>query len=203
MSASARRLGLWSGVGLVVANMVGTGVFLATGFMAQDLGPGAVLLAWLLGSFVALCGTRAYATLATIVPRSGGEYRFLSDLLHPYLGYLAGWVTLLAGFSAPVAVNALAAAAFTNTLVPVGNVRLLACGYVLALTLLHAHDFAVSRITQDGLFALKAALVLGFVVMGLVGGTNAWPAWTPPNAHTGFPTAAFASSLFFIAFAFS
>jgi basic amino acid/polyamine antiporter, APA family len=203
MSPPAKRLGLWSGVGIVVANMVGTGVFLSTGYMSQDLGPGTVLLAWLVGSLVALCGTRAYAALATIVPRSGGEYRFLSDLLHPFLGYLAGWVTLLVGFSAPVAGNALAAAAFTNTLVPGFDTRLLASIYVLVLTLLHAHHSSVSRWTQDGLFAVKAALVLGFVLMGLVGGHNAWPTWTPPNAHDGFPLTPFATGLFFIAFAFS
>lgn len=201
--SSPVRLGLWSGVGLVVANMVGTGVFLSTGFMAQDLGPGAVLLAWLVGSGVALCGTQAYAALATLVPRSGGEYRFLSDLLHPFLGYLAGWVTLLVGFSAPVAVNALAAAAFTGTLVPVAHEKLLAGAYVLALTALHARTLRVSRLTQDSLVLLKAALVLGFALLGLLGGRNAWPDWTPPNVHAGLPLQPFATSLFFIAFAFS
>lgn len=203
MPQSAQRLGLWSGVGLVVANMIGTGVFVSAGYQAQDLGPGLLLGAWVVGALVALCGTRAYAELATLLPRSGGEYRFLSELVHPLLGYLAGWATLLVGFAAPVAVNALAAAAFTGTLLPVGDEKLLASVFVLALTALHSRDFAVSRSTQNGLVAVKALLVLGFVAMGLLGGSNRWPDWTPPHAHAGFPTGPFVTSLFFIAFAFS
>ena len=198
-----QRLGLWSGVGLVVANMIGTGVFVSAGYQAQDLGPGLLLGAWVVGALIALCGTRAYAELASLLPRSGGEYRFLSDLMHPLLGYLAGWATLLVGFSAPVAVNALASAAFTATLVPVGNEKLLASAFVLALTALHSRDFGVSRWTQDALVAVKVLLVLGFVAMGLLGGSNHWPDWSPPNVHAGFPTGPFVTSLFFIAFAFS
>lgn len=203
MSQAPQRLGLWSGVGLVVANMIGTGVFVSAGYQAQDLGPALLLGAWVVGALIALCGTRAYAELATLLPRSGGEYRFLSELMHPLLGYLAGWATLLVGFSAPVAVNALAAAAFTGTLLPVGHEKLLASVFVLALTALHARDFGISRVTQDGLVAVKALLVLGFVAMGLLGGSNRWPDWTPPNVHPGFPTGPFVTSLFFIAFAFS
>lgn len=203
MPQAPQRLGLWSGVGLVVANMIGTGVFVSAGYQAQDLGPGLLLFAWVVGSAVALCGARAYAELATLLPRSGGEYRFLSELMHPLLGYLAGWATLLVGFAAPVAVNALAAAAFTATLLPVPDEKLLASAFVLALTALHARDFGVSRLTQDALVAIKALLVLGFVAMGLLGGRHHWPDWTPPHAHAGFPTGPFVTSLFFIAFAFS
>src|SRR2546426_7528229 len=109
MSAPRRILGLGSGVGIVAANMIGAGVFLSAGFMAQDMGPGTILLAWVTGAVIALAGSRAYAAVAQLVPRSGGEYRYLSDLLHPSLGYLAGWGSLLLGFSAPVAVAAVAA----------------------------------------------------------------------------------------------
>jgi APA family basic amino acid/polyamine antiporter len=197
------RLGLFTGFGLVVANMIGAGVFLSAGYMAQDLGPGQILLAWAVGSLIALCGTHAYATLALRVPRSGGEYRLLHDLLHPFLGYFAGWVTLLAGFSAPVAANAHAAAAFTATLVPVAEPRLLAAGFVVALTLLHARRLSVSRWTQDLLVVAKIALVLAFAALGVFGGSWAWPTWTPPHAHDGFPAGPFAVGLFYIAFAFS
>jgi len=72
-----------------VANMIGTGVFLSAGFMAQEMSPGLILLAWVVGTGIALAGTRAYGEVARLVPRSGGEYRYLSELLHPYLGYLA------------------------------------------------------------------------------------------------------------------
>ena len=110
------RLGLFSGMGMVIANMIGAGVFLSTGFMAQDLNPKQILLAWAIGAFLALSGARAYAEIAQIVPKSGGEYRYLSTLVHPALGYLAGWASLLLGFSAPIAIDAFAAGAFANTL---------------------------------------------------------------------------------------
>lgn len=116
MHASAGHLGLKSGIGLVVSNMVGAGVFISSGFMAQDLTAGQILLAWFLGAAIALSGARAYATVAKWVPHSGGEYRYLSDLTHPALGCLAGWGSLLVGFSAPIAVNALAAGEFARTL---------------------------------------------------------------------------------------
>ena len=67
------RLGLWSGVGMVVASMIGSGVFLSTGFMAQDLSAGEVLAAWVVGLILALAGSWTYAAVAMLVPRSGGE----------------------------------------------------------------------------------------------------------------------------------
>ncbi len=203
MNTGSARLGLFTGFGLVVANMIGAGVFLSAGYMAQDLTPGQILLAWAVGAFIALCGTHAYATLALRVPRSGGEYRLLHDLLHPFLGYFAGWVTLLAGFSAPVAANAHAAAAFAATLVPVPYPRLTAAAFVLLLTALHARRLTVSRWTQDALVSAKIALVVAFALLGLVGGQSRWPTWTPPQAHDGFPAGPFAVGLFYIAFAFS
>ena len=195
--------GLWSGVGLVAANMIGSGVFLSSGFMAQDMGPGTILVAWLVGAMLALAGAQAYAALARAVPRSGGEYRFLSELLHPALGYLAGWASLLVGFSAPIAVNALAAGAYAATLVPGAPPRPVAVGFVLVLTVLHATGLRLSTRTQNALVVLKASLLAVFVVAGLALGRAAWPEWTPPRATDSFPVAPFALGLFYIAFAFS
>lgn len=195
--------GLWSGVGLVAANMIGSGVFLSSGFMAQDMGPGTILLGWLVGAVLALGGAQAYAALARAVPRSGGEYRFLSELLHPALGYLAGWASLLVGFSAPIAVSALAAAAYTATLVPGVPPRPVAAGFVLVLTVLHATGLRLSTRTQNALVVVKVSLLAIFVGAGLALGRAAWPEWTPPRATDGFPVQPFALGLFFVAFAFS
>jgi APA family basic amino acid/polyamine antiporter len=200
---SRQHLGLWSGVGIVVANMIGAGVFLSSGFMAQDLGPAAILLAWLIGALLALAGASAYSALAVLVPRSGGEYRYLSDLLHPSLGYLAGWASLLFGFSAPMAIDAMAAGAFAATLVAGVDPLRVGAAIVVALTAVHASGLSLSRRTQNTLVAVKASLVVAFVVVGLAFGRNAWPAWTPPSAAPGFPLGAFMRGLFFIAFAFS
>jgi APA family basic amino acid/polyamine antiporter len=202
-ASTAPKLRLASGVGLVAANMIGAGVFLSAGFMAQDMGPGPILLAWVVGAVLALCGAVAYGAVARLVPRSGGEYRYLSELLHPAAGYLAGWASLLVGFSAPIAVDALAAGAFARTVVPSLDPTVAGATFVVALTAFHAAGFRASTRTQNGLIAVKALLVAGFVAVGLFLGARAWPTWQPPGGGEGLPLGAFAGSLFFIAFAYS
>ena len=141
------RLGLFSGMGMVIANMIGAGVFLSTGFMAQDLTPKLILLAWIVGAFLAMAGARAYADIARMVPHSGGEYKYLSTLVHPALGYLAGWASLLLGFSAPIAIDAITAGAFAYTLTPYGDretfQKLFALVLIVLITTIHADRPAI------------------------------------------------------------
>ncbi len=197
------RLGLFSGMGMVIANMIGAGVFLSTGFMAQDLTPKQILLAWAIGALLALAGARAYAGIAQIVPSSGGEYRYLSTLVHPALGYLAGWASLLLGFSAPIAIDAVAAGAFANTLNATIDPKLFAALLILLLTGVHAIGLRFSVTAQNVLVIIKIGLVVGFMAIGLAGGHNAWPKWQPPNQSGGFPLGPFMQNLFYIAFTFS
>ncbi len=197
------RMGLFSGMGMVIANMIGAGVFLSTGFMAQDLTPTQILIAWAIGAFLALSGARAYAEIAQTVPRSGGEYRYLSSLVHPALGYLAGWASLLLGFSAPIAIDAFAAGAFAKTLHPSIDPKMFAALIIIFLTGMHAIGLRFSVTAQNVLVAIKLVLVVGFVAAGLVGGHNAWPKWQPPVQAAGFPLGPFMQNLFYIAFAFS
>ena len=195
------RLGLWSGVGLVVANMIGAGVFLSAGFMAQEMGPWAILLAWVVGTLVAVAGARAYGEVARIVPRSGGEYRYLSGAAAP-LPRLPGGLGLAArrvfgadrggrGGGRPLREHADAGAPGRDR-----DAR-----HRRAL-LLHAGGFRLSRGTQNLLVAVKATLLLGFGILGLGHAVGHWPQWTPPSPAEN-PVAAFAGSLFFVAFAFS
>lgn len=183
--------------------MVGAGVFLSAGFMAQDMGPGTILVAWVVGAVIALSGAKAYAQVAAWVPRSGGEYRFLSDLLHPALGYLAGWGSLLLGFTAPLAVDALAAGAFAATVFPGLPPRGVGVAVIVVLTALHAVGLRASKLTQNALVLVDVVLLTGFVATGLLLGSHAWPTWAPPSATGAFPLQPFVQSLFFIAFAFS
>ncbi len=196
-----QKLGWRSGAGLVAANMIGAGVFLSAGFMAQSMTPGAILLAWVVGAFMALAGVKTYSEVVRLVPRSGGEYRYLSELAHPALGYLAGWASLLLGFSAPIAIDAVAAAKFG-----IGDIlpypRLLASLLVVAITAFHMASLKSSKLGQNILVLLKAALLLSFIVLGLSLGSSSFPTWTPPTSE-GTPLQAFMGSLFFIAFAFS
>ncbi len=200
--SSPRSLGLKSGIGLVIANMVGAGVFLSTGFMAQGLTPGQILLAWAIGAVLALAGARAYAEVARLVPHGGGEYRYLSVLAHPALGYLAGWASLLVGFSAPTALDALAAGAFAAAVLPGLDGRLVGAALIVALTGVHALGLHLSARVQNVLVGVKVALLLGFVAIGLAFGSLAWPAWTPPSPAAS-PVTEVLGSLFYIAFAFS
>jgi basic amino acid/polyamine antiporter, APA family len=198
-----RKHTVWSGSGLVVANMVGVGVLISTGFMAQDMGPVPILIAWVMGSVIALCGVSAYSGIAARIGESGGEYRFLSDLVHPFLGYLSGWGSLILGFSAAIAVDAHAIGSFLNTLVPGPDPRLTAAAVVLAVTALHAIHAHWAHHAQNLLVAVKALLLVGFLLLALAFGSHQMPGWSPPRAGNGFPWRALIESQFWIAFAFS
>jgi APA family basic amino acid/polyamine antiporter len=198
-----RKLDLRAGIGIVIANMIGAGVLTTAGFMALDLAPAHILLAWVVGGVAALCGARAYAAVAQAIPRSGGEYRYLSTLWHPMLGYLAGFTSLIVGFSQPVAADAQLAGYFAETLGIGVSWRPVAVGVIVLVTLIHAFDLRASRRGQGALVAIKIALVVGFVVVGLVAGHNAWPTWRPKAAELGLPVRPFFNDLVFIAFCFS
>lgn len=201
--SDVRKLGLWSGVGIVIANMIGAGVLTTPGYMAMSLAPSHILLAWLVGGVAALCGARAYAAVAQAIPRSGGEYRYLSVLWHPLLGYLAGWTSLLVGFSQPVALDSQLVGYYAGTLGLDVNWRVITVAVIVGVTALHAFDLKASRRGQNILVAIKLALVIGFVGIGLIAGSNAWPSWRPDAAADGLPLSPFFNNLVFIAFCYS
>ena len=202
MTTPRKHLGLASGIGLVAGSMIGAGVFVSAGFMAQDLSSGWIMLAWVLGAALAALGAVTYGELARLVPRSGGEYRYLRELVHPLVGTLAGWSSFVFGFSAPLAINALGAAAFAGTLFPSLEPRLVAAVFLAVPTIAHALDHRASRWVQDSLAATKLILLLGFVVLGLGLGEASAPTWKPPGSD-GFALPAFMTGLFFVGFAYS
>jgi APA family basic amino acid/polyamine antiporter len=182
--------------------MIGAGVFLGTGFMAQELGAGPILAAWGIGAILAMAGARTYAEAALLIPRSGGEYRYLSELLHPAFGYLAGWASLLVGFSGPMAISAFGAAAFAAAAFGGGDARLGATALIAALTFFHAVGLRLSKWIQNGLVIIKGLLILAFVWLGLSLGDNQWPSWTSVADQASFAQR-FATGLLFVAYAFS
>ena len=94
---------------IVVADMIGVGVFTSLGFQFKDIPSGfSILLLWTVGGLVALCGVFSYGELSAMFPRSSGEYNFLSRAYHPAFGFLAGWGSATVGFAAPVALAAMA-----------------------------------------------------------------------------------------------
>ena len=108
MSSVQSRHGLPTLVALVVAGMIGSGVFTTSGYALESLGsPGFVLAAWAVGGGIAVCGAVAYGALVARLPESGGEYVYLARAVHPFAGFLAGIVSLTAGFSGAMALAAL------------------------------------------------------------------------------------------------
>jgi len=153
---------------LVVASMIGTGVFTTTGFLVADIrSPSAVLLAWLVGGVVALCGALSYGELAAALPRNGGEYHLLSRVYHPLIGFVAGWISFVVGFSAPIAASALAFGHYLAALAPGVDPVLSAAVLAVALSTLHALHVTIGARVQNVLTAAKIGLIAAFIVGGL------------------------------------
>jgi len=198
---SKRRLGLFSATALVVANMIGVGVFTTSGFLIADLkSPFIVLLAWGVGGLVALCGALSYGALARAIPESGGEYLYLTRTLHPAAGYLAGWVSLLAGFSAPIAAAGFAFGEYLQAWWPTASVRL--SGSALLVLFAAAHAWRVERGAgiQNAAVTLKLIAMAGMVTLGL----SRLPHNVVAYATTEqWPVGGFAVALVWISFAYA
>jgi APA family basic amino acid/polyamine antiporter len=167
MPSARRFIDYRTAVLLVVANMIGTGVFTTLGLQAAAVPDGAaLLLLWVLGALVALCGALSYAELAAALPRSGGEYHFLSRIYHPLLGGLAGLVSVTVGFAAPVALAAMALGRYAGTFLA-ADPMWIALGAVLLVTALHAVEVELGRVFQVLATLVKVAVILGFSLAAL------------------------------------
>jgi len=217
-----REVGFFSATVLVVANMIGTGVFTTSGFVMGELGSSALLLfAWAAGGIFALAGAFCYAELGSMFPKSGGDYVFLRESFGRIPAFLSGWVSLIVGFSAPVAAASIAFAGYllgsdawvTKQFCPidVSGLRLfsispasfLACAMVVAFTVVHTRGIDFSARVQNVLTAFKFILIATFVVAGFcLGGGDA--ANFTATADSFVPTAGgVASALVFVSFAYS
>ena len=153
---------------LAVADMIGIGVFTSLGFQVKDIPSGfSLLLLWMVGGIVALCGALSYAELAAAFPRSGGEYNFLSRIYHPALGFMAGWVSATVGFAAPVALAAMAFGEYLEGVVPGAPPLLLALARGLDRLARPARAASSTAAAfQNVSTLLKVALILLFIVAG-------------------------------------
>ena len=117
-----RTIGFVTACSIVIANIIGTGIFTSLGFQVTDIQSGfALLMLWVVGGIAALCGALCYGELAAAMPRSGGEYHFLSKIYHPALGFMAGFVSATVGFAAPVALAAMAFGKYFNGVFGAGS----------------------------------------------------------------------------------
>jgi APA family basic amino acid/polyamine antiporter len=198
-------LGVPTATAVVIAAMVGSGVFTTLGFQVAEIrSTFAVMMVWLVGGVIALCGALTYGELGAALPRSGGEYHLLRRVYTPALGFLSGWVSATVGFAGPSALAAMALASYTATFIPGIPENHLAAGVVLGFSLIHASSLQVGTTFQNLLTVLKVGLILGFVVAAFtvdqVPGITFWPQTGDVGLITG---PAFAVALIFVSYAYT
>lgn len=181
-----RKLGPVSATAIVVANMIGAGIFTTSGIMAAELpSAGWVIFCWIFGGAIALSGALCYAELATRMPQAGGEYIYLKTLYHPALGFLTGWTSFFVGFSVPIAASALGFSEYTFAglasrmpdIDPSALLiykKLIAGLIITVFTVIHYLGLKVGSIVQNILTAVKIFIVLGLASIGLALGGGDW-----------------------------
>jgi len=199
-----QSLGLGSLTSLVIASMIGAGLFTTSGFALNDLGSAnRVMLAWVLGGVLALSGAVSYGGLVRRISDSGGEYLFLSKLVHPLAGFVGGWVSLLAGFTGAIAFAALAFEAYVSPLhsagLPEGSV---ATALIIVAALLHGVKVRAGVVAQNAAVIIKVTFLLVFIAfavsIAITGETS-----LPPVPVQPFSVTVFAGTLVWISLSYS
>jgi APA family basic amino acid/polyamine antiporter len=180
-----RKLGLFPAANIVVANMIGAGIFTTSGLLMAGLNnPVLMLVLWIAGGIIALCGALSYGELGAAMPGAGGEYLFLSRLFHPVFGFLSGWVSFIVGFSAPIAASAMGFSEYFCRALPVipywfeihgimnpaSTRTFLSVTVILIFTLIHYHGLKSGAIVQNILTLLKVALIVILLMAGFLSG---------------------------------
>ncbi len=200
-----KKMGFQTAVSLVIANMVGTGVFTSLGFQVVDLhSVFTLVMLWLIGGVIALCGALTYGEIGSAFPRSGGEYEYLSRLYHPILGFMSGWVSATIGFAAPVALAAMAMGTYTQRVFPSVNPTMLALSVVLFITLIHAFNVHTGSKFQRVFTFIKLVVIIVFILFGFIDlPTHDISLLPSESAFKEIFSPAFAVSLIFVSYAYS
>jgi len=213
------KIGPFSASSIVIANMVGAGIFTTSGLLMSGLGnPWLLILLWVTGGIIALCGALSYAELGAAMPQAGGEYIFLSRLYTPLFGFLSGWVSFVAGFSAPIAASAIGFSAYCFRAFPelarISKIgifqglhldKLLAIAVVLLFTLIHLRGLKFGSKIQNWLTIMKVLLIAVLIVAGLSFGKGDFSHFSqgvPANINFG-TIKTIGLSLMWIMFAYS
>lgn len=217
-----RRIGFFSATLLVVSNMIGTGVFTTSGLIMERVeDPVIMLLCWLSGGLFALCGALCYGEMGAKFPHAGGEYVFLRESFGKLMGFLSGWISLVVGFSAPIAAAAIAFStyvfrAFGITVGPtipievfgipvavISMVNITAIMVIVGFSLLHYHSLVKGSWIQNCLTVLNFFLVLVFIIAGFAFGQGEAAHFLKPSGMRGFSAESFAVALIFVSFSYS
>src|SRR5881398_3958859 len=168
-SRSRRTIGFVTASSIVIANIIGTGIFTSLGFQLANIQSGFVLLMlWVVGGAAALCGALCYGELSAALPRSGGEYHFLSKIYHPALGFMAGFVSATVGFAAPVALAAMAFGKYFTGVFGMGSPFLLSFVVVWVVTLFHLRNLQIGSAFQNLWTIVKLLLIGALIAAGFL-----------------------------------
>ncbi|WP_371397978.1 APC family permease [Fretibacter rubidus] len=195
---------------IIIANMVGTGVFTSLGFQLLDIQDGfALLMLWVLGGVAALCGAASYGELGAALPRSGGEYNFLGRIYHPAAGFISGWISAVIGFAAPIAASAIVFGTYATAALP-GDygpwvTKGLAASVVIIATLIHGRNRGSSGAFQSSFTLIKVIMIVAFCLAGLLLVADAQPISFAPSA-SGFDamtSGSYAVALIYVSYAYT
>ena len=174
-----KELGYFSLTNIVIGDMIGAGIFTTSGLLLAQLhSPVLLLILWIVGGGIALCGAMSYSELGANFPKAGGDYVFLTELFSPLAGFLTGWVSFFVGFSAPVAASSLAFSEYLVRTLPEGanleQIELIkkaaAIGIILVFTIIHYFGLRSGSRIQNILTVLKIGLILVLVIAGFAFG---------------------------------
>ncbi len=202
--------GFRSALAVVIANMVGTGVFTSLGLQLQVIQSGfVIIMLWVAGGIAALCGAMSYAELGAALPRSGGEYNFVSRIYHPAAGFIAGFTSASVGFSAPIALAAITFASYGSSVLtgetPPWLIKAIASALVVGLTAIHVTSHKTSGSAQSFFTLLKVIIIIVFCIAALLFSQNPQPVTflpQPGDAKAIF-SGAFAVSLIYVSYAYT
>ena len=200
----ARRITLPVAVAIVVANMVGTGVFGSLGFQVAVLPSGfPVMVLWILGGIISFFGAVCYAELAAMMPRSGGEYHLLGEAFHPLVGFLAGWASATVGFAAPIALNAVLMGEYLSAITSLSP-WIFSVPVVIGITAIHLGSLSGIARFQVVFTVLKIGLILVLAVSAFALGTRQPISFLPAEGDGALMAQpAFAISLVYVLYAYA
>ena len=190
---------------IVIANIIGTGIFTSLGFQLADIQSGfPLLMLWVIGGIAALCGALCYGELSAALPRSGGEYHFLSQIYHPALGFMAGFVSATVGFAAPIALAGMAFGTYFRGVFDFGSPVLLSFAIVWAVALFHLGNLRLGGVFQNLWTIVKLLLIGALITAGFIvepkQGITFWPqAGDTMSIFSG----AFAVALVYVMYSYS
>lgn len=203
--ADIRKISTVTAITIAVADMIGTGVFTSLGFQVMGMPSGfAVIMLWIVGGLTALGGALSYAELATMFPRSGGEYNFMSRIFHPAIGFLAGWISATVGFTAPIALAAMAFGTYFAGVVPGAPALLLGLILVWGVTAIHLYGLRQGSLFQNISTFIKLGLIAALIICGLAFGTPQPVSFLPaPGDLSYIGGAPFAIGLVYVLYSYS